>query len=350
MNAPATTHPETAASKYAPGVIKRPNRYFIDPRTIMIREGWNHRFDFGDIELLADQIEAEMKRDPASGGLIHDIHVRKLDAPVKPTSGTGPDWLFSVTDGERRTMAINVLLKRGVGFPEGVPVKIVAASADVVGLLVRSFVANQAKMLLPLEQAYAFDKMKKAGMTLKDIERETGMSDNTIVGALALLDSPDELKDAVKSGAVGGTMAKSIAVNARGDKELQKTLTAAAAAAGKDRKALAAVKTKVDDARRAKAAKKGLKLKMRALTDEQLSAIGAKMSEVLMGQMAALGLPADTVLTDWIAGADLEQRIGYTFGVLQGLKAAAGVPVAMVLAPVPAPAAKPRTSVLTAPV
>ncbi len=333
MNAATTPTAETVinAAKYGPGIVKRPNRYFIDPRALMIEPGWNHRFDMGDIEQLADQIAAELKRDPASGGLIHDLHVQKLDTPILGTGAGAPPIVFKVTDGERRTMAINVLIKRGETFPDGVPAKIVPANADKVQLLIRSFVANGNKALLPLEQAAAFKAMKDAGMTLADIERETGMSDNTIVGALALLDSPQELQDAVKNGAIGGSLAKSIAVNARGDKAKQKELAAEAVAAGKDKKKLAVVKTKVDDARRAKAARKGLKLKMRALTNEQLSVIGAKMSEVLMNQMAELGLPADAVLTDWLADADLDQRIGYTFGVLQGLKAAAGVPVALVL-------------------
>lgn len=302
------------------GVVKRTNQFFVDPRKVKRREGWNPRFDMGEIAHLAMSIRSLKARDPSTGGLLNDIRVKKLG-----------DGYFELVDGDRRMTAIEQLMKEGEDFSGGVPAKLEAKDAEDLELLIRMFTANTGKAFLPLEQAHAFQRMKEGGMTLKEIEIATGCSDNTIVGALALLTADDSVVDAVKNGAIRGGLAKSIAVNARGDKAKQKELVAEAVAAGKDKKKMAAVKTKVDDARRAKAAKKGLKLKMRALTDAQLSSIGSKMSDVLLGQMAELGLPADCDLVEWLKAADLDQRVGYTFGVLQGLKAAAGVTVPLVL-------------------
>lgn len=315
------------AAKNAPGIVKRPNAYFIDPKTISRGEGWNPRFDFGEIDRLADSIQYELKRDPASGGLINDIRVRRLE---KGDPRLAQGFAFELIDGDRRLTAVEKLLKKGVDFPEGIPAKIDGKDIDELERLIRMFTANTGKPFLPLEQAHAFKRMKDGGMTLKQIEKATGCSDNTIVGALALLDADGSLQDAVKSGEISGGLAKSIAVNARGDKAKQAELVKEAKEAGKDKAKKRAVLRKVDDARRSKAAKKGLKLKMRALSDDQLSSIGAKMAEVLAAQMDEVELPADANLEEWLKSAP-DLKVAFTFGALQALKAAAGVTVRLVL-------------------
>lgn len=314
--------PATSSIKDNPNVVRRTNQFFIDPKSIDRREGWNPRFDYGEIEELAESIRSMKFADPSSGGLLNDIRVKRK-----------ADGRFELVDGDRRMTAIESLLKKGETFPLGIPAKVEKADADDTELLIRMFTANTGKQFLPMEQAVAFKRMKDAGMTLKDIEQRTGASDNTIVGALALLDADDSLKNAVTTGKLKGTIAKSIAVNARGDKAKQAELTKEAVEAGKDKKKVAAVKSKIDDARRAKAAKTkpGLKLKMRALTNDQLKALGTKMGEHLATQLETLGMAFDSDLVQWLKDGDNELRLAYTFGVLQALKASAGVVVPLVL-------------------
>lgn len=306
-------------SKEGPGVIKRNNLYFIDPRTVDRREGWNPRFHFEDIDLLAASI--------VSQGMVNPIRVKRKD-----------NGRFELIDGDRRLTAVELALKNhaeskpnGSTFPEGIPAILVDKKQDDVTSLVQMFTANTGKPFLPLEEAAAFKRMKDAGMTLKEIEEKTGASDNRIVGALALLDAAPELQEAVKAGKIRKTVAHSIAVNVRGDAEKQKELTQELQAAGKDKKKKRAVLQKIDDARRAKAAKQIPKrvLKMRALTDEQLSELGAKLAKVFVTKLVDAGKKKDVTeeqLLDWIS-KDEKLTAAFTFGAMQALKAAAGAKI-----------------------
>lgn len=307
-------------SKNPVGVLKRTNQFFIDPRNIDRRQDWNPRFDFGEIDELAASIKSLKERDPSTGGLINDIRVKRQ-----------PNGRFELVDGDRRLTAIERLIKAGVEFEIGIPAKLEAKDAEDLELLVRMFTANDGKRFLPLEEAAAYQRMREAGLTIAAICEQVGRKQVHVVATLALLDAAPELQEAVKNGEVNSTLAKKIAVSARGDKVKQKELVADAKAAGKDKVKRRAVVVKVDDARRAKAKKKGRVLKMRALSDDQLSAIGVKMSEQLTDLMTLQGLEPDADLLHYMIDADLDQKIAFTFGVLQALKAAAGLEVDLTL-------------------
>lgn len=297
-----------APAKTIPGVLKRTNAFFLDPAAITRKLGFNPRFDFGEIAELAKSILAN--------GLLQPIRVRKMDVPGK----------FELIDGDRRFTAIELLGAKFLEkFPDGVHSIVVDKSLSEIDALLQMFESNSAKAFLPLEEAAAYKRMRDAGMTIKEIELRVGRSDNAIVGALALFDGDATLIEATRTGAISGGLAKSIAVNARGDKAKQQELVADAKAAGKDKVKRKAVKAKIEAARVVKAKKEGRKLKMRALTDEQLTAVGSKLSEHLFALMGQLGLDAESDLVSYIETGTLDQKVGFTFGVLQGLKAAAGV-------------------------
>lgn len=312
-NAPAAA--PAPAGKNPAGIVRRPPFNHADPRTITRRPGFNPRFDFGEIGQLAKSIRAN--------GVLMPLRVKRL---AEEAGGK----LFELVDGDRRLTAIESILAEGGDFPGGVPVIIVDKSQDDVTSLVQMFETNTGKQFLPLEKAAAFKRMRDAGLTIADIEGRTGCSDNDIVGSLALLEADDEVVAAVKSGKISGGVAKSIAVNARGDKRKQAELAKEAAAAGKDKGARRAVLKKIDDARREKAEKKGLKLKMRALSDAELAEMGAALAEALKSRLEAQGMDFDADLRGW-AAADPELSLAFTFGALEGLKAAAGVKVALTL-------------------
>lgn len=305
-----------ANARTAQGVVKQTSLNWIDPTAIRRKPGFNPRFEFGDIESLARSI--------AANGVLNPLRVRKADVGV-----------YELVDGDRRFTAIELLVANAAkgaapsnAFAHGVPCIVVDAKQDAVTDLVQMFEANTGKEFLPLEKAAAFKTMKDAGLTIAQIEAQTGCSDNDIVGCLALLDGDDELVAAARDGKISGGTAKAIAVNARGNKDLQRKLAQKAAAAGKDKKARAAVKKEIDDARRDKAAKRGQVLKMRALSDDELGALGLTASEALKLLLDELGMAYDTDLREWIRG-DNELRVAATFGFLEGLKAAAGVKTSM---------------------
>lgn len=306
---------KASGSNNPAGVLKRSSSYFIDPSMIDDDGDHNSRFDLGDIAELAAQIQAVLVADPASGGLLNDIRVKRKD-----------DGRFQIIDGRRRNAAIQSLVKKGVEFPVGIPAKIVAKNQERVTSIAQMFLANGGKQFLPLEEAAAFKSLKEEGLTLKEIAATVGRKHMHVSQMLALIDADESLKDAVASGKVGKQMAKDIASTTKGDKEKQKELTAKAVALGantKDKKKRRALVADIDAAKVKKAASKGKTLKMRALSDDQLSEIGAKMSKHLVVLMKEAGLEENADLRAWIA-TDEKRSVAFAFGALEALKAAAG--------------------------
>lgn len=307
--------PKAAPASNAPGIVKRTNAYYIDPRAISRQEGFNPRFEFGEIEELAKSIKAN--------GLLQPIRVKKTDVAGQ----------FVLIDGDRRFTAIELIMKKEPTYFDatGVHAIVVDKSQDDLTSLFQMFESNTGLAFKPLEEAAAYKRMRDAGLTIAQICQRVGRKQVHVVATLALLDADDEVKQAVKDGKVTGTTAKKIAVSARGDKAKQRKLVQTVVAAGKDKKARRAADDDIETARREKAKKAGRVLKMRALSDVQLSALGAKISEALVAKMTDLGLEAEADLEGWVAAGDSDLKTAYTFGILQGLKAAAGMAVNLVI-------------------
>ena len=320
--APATE----AKSKNAPGVLKRSNAYFIDPTKIMRKPGHNPRFDFGDIERLAHQIKVQKAID--GHGLLNDIRVKRI-APTILDDGKGPtgsqEFIFELVDGDRRLTAIELLIKKGEVFEMGVPAKLDDKDQTEVAGLVKMYIANEGKAFLPLEEAAAYKKFREAGMTIKQICEVTGRKQVHVTEVLNLIKADDSVLAAVADGSIGKTMAKKIAKVAKGDNAKQKELVASAKAIGKDSAKRRAVIKEVEKTRAAGAAKKGKVLKIRALSDGELSDIGAKIANTLLDRVVEAGLTPNADLREWV-GKDKELLLAYTFGALEALKVAAGAP------------------------
>lgn len=287
---------------------------FIDPKMIDVQEGWNARFDYGDIEELANSIRSQKRLD--GHGLINDIRVREK-----------ADGRYALVDGERRLHSVMYLMEQGEEFAFGIPAKVEAADAEDADLLIKMFTANMGKQFLPIEEAHYYKRLRDQGLTIAQIEEKTGRSDNSIVGALALLEADEDLVEAVTKGVIGGGMAKSIAVNVRGNKARQKELVAKAKAAKNDPHAMKAVKKEIDEERKAKFHKrtgKEAKGRFDRLGPQELADLGTQVGLLLKERMEAKGMPFDADLSAWVA-ADPELQLAATFGALQALKASAGL-------------------------
>jgi ParB family chromosome partitioning protein len=319
---PATQTQAAPATPYT-GIIKaRPSAYnLLDPKAIKRRVGFNPRFDFGEIEELAKSIRVQATEHAVPGGLLQPLRVKR--------SGDG----FELIDGDRRMTAIELLMALaakgspdGYSFHEGVPAFTVDKGQDDITSLIQMFESNTGKSFLPLEEAAAYKRMQEAGMTIEQIGKNVQRAHVHIVATLALLDADDSLKEAVKSKKIGGTMAKKIAVGARGDKAKQAELTKEAVEAGSDKKKKRVVLGKVEQVRAAKAAAKGKTIKMRALNDDQLSEMGEKLSKHLIAVMKEAKMSGEQDLAAWVGGED-SLVVAFTFGALQALKAAAGIKI-----------------------
>lgn len=312
----------------APGITKRNNAYFGDPKMICRRQGFNPRFDFGDIERLAGQIKTRKDKDPQTGGLKFPLSVKRL-AKDDPRRAQG--FEFELIDGDRRLTAIEMLSKKGEDFSTvGVPIIIVDKDQTELEDLDEMFIANEGKPFLPLEEAAAYQRMRDAGRTVKQICEAVGRKQMHVTAILALQNADESLKEAVREGRVSKDMAKNIATNARHDKAKQAALTKEAVEAGNDRAKRRVVARKVEEARQDKAESRGRAVpKMRSLSDEELSKLGESVSAGLMGLMQAAEIPLDADLSAWVH-KDPELAVAFAFGALQALKAAAGVKVKLV--------------------
>lgn len=300
-----------------PGIIKRTNEYWVDPASLVIEEGWNARFDMGDISDLANQIKAQKASD--GFGLINKLRVQRSSDPTK----------FIVRDGERRTRAIQMLLKQGETWEHGIPVYIEPKDADPVDLVVKMMGANEGKRFLPLEEAHGFKKLRDLGLTMEQICARTGRAHMHVRSSLALLDADESLQEAVKKGDITMTAAKEIATVAGGNKIRQRELTHKAAEA-KTPVQRRALKDELHKDRKVKAAKKGKVLKMRALSDEQLAELGAaalhelNLALVGAGQVRVATQGELETLHSSFKPADNGEIVAFHMGVLMALKAAAG--------------------------
>lgn len=311
----------------APGITKRNNAYFGDPKKICRRKDFNPRFDFGDLDRLAGQIKAKNTKDPQSGGLLFPLSVKRL-AKDDPRKAEG--FEFELIDGDRRLTAVESLMKKGESFAVGVPIIIVDKDQTDLEDLDHMFIANEGKAFLPLEEAAAYQRMKDAGRTIAQICTAVNRKQMHVTAILALQNADESLKEAVREGRVSKDMAKNIATNARHDKAKQAELTKEAVAAGSDKTKRRVVARKVEEARQDKAERRGRTVpKMRSLTDEELSKLGESVSANLVGLLQAAEIPADADLSEWVH-KDPELAAAFAFGALQALKAAAGVRVKLV--------------------
>lgn len=320
----STTHTVRALPA---GIVGKTTRYNIDPRKITFREGWNNRFDMGDIEALAAGIEATLARTP-DRPYATDMEVKRIPAN-DPRAQQG--FNFEVITGHRRKLATDILLKKGVVFPEGVNAHLVDAKESDLDSTVRLFTENNQKPLLPLEEAAAFKRLRDGGMTILQIAKAVGKADTHVIDTLALLEADESVQEAVRSGKVGATIAKVIATTARGDKQAQKEMIEEAKAAkGKDSAAKAArarLGKRIMDTKKAKAAKKGKVLKIKALDPVALSELGAKVAKMLEAKAKEAGWKDMTIEAMREAVAkDEKTAAAFTFGALQALLVAAGQP------------------------
>lgn len=316
----------------AAGVIKRTSAHFIDPHLIAIDPEWNIRFDLGDIDGLAASIKAQKERDPSSGGLLQPIGVIRMPQG-HPLSENGKK-LFLTRWGHRRTTAIYKLLKAGETFPEGIPAKIVDRGQDIQAATIEMFVENDHKPLLPMEEAAAYKRLRDGfpeqgikGMTPAQICKAVGRAMPHVTSMLDLLEAAPEVQEGVKSGELKKMDAKLISQIAKGDLETQKKLTDLAKKAAKgDKKARVELEKGLHAKKVSKAAAKGKTIKMRALSDVELSELGASVASRMAGLLTAANKPLTFDMSKWIKEDD-KLALAASYGALQALKAAAGMKI-----------------------
>jgi len=162
--------------------VGKTDLFKIDPRKIVIKQGWNPRKNF-DIE--------DLKASIKSNGFY-------LDKPLL-LNRRGTELIL--VDGERRLRATLALIDEGEPIVAVPAVLEVSQNAGV--LLARALAANQnSQPLEPLEEAQAFQRLTGYGWTVASIAAQMGKSASYVYGRLKLLEAADEVLEAAKDGSI----------------------------------------------------------------------------------------------------------------------------------------------------
>ena len=169
--------------------------YKIDPRNIVVEDGFNSREDFGDIDTLAKQIE--------ENGILNPISV----VPFKDESGNEK---YRLIDGERRYRAVMSLLYRGVSV-DRIPALFQPKSADQKALLVQQIIRNEGKGFNEMELAIAYKKLLDEGMTKEEIaEKIAGGKHSKVNYCLGHLNRDERIQKLIADGKVSGVLVRQI--------------------------------------------------------------------------------------------------------------------------------------------
>ena len=174
--------------------------------SIDVKNNFNARQDFGDLEELANQIH--------ENGLLEPISV------VPYISKDGTERYFLV-NGERRYRAMNLLEERGEGLDE-VPARMIEVSDDTVdegtlsdeereerakaveaNMYVQQYIRNASKQFTDYETALLFKKLYDAGKSKQEIAKLLGKNPGVVTYYLDIFNWDQRVQDMIAAGEIG---------------------------------------------------------------------------------------------------------------------------------------------------
>lgn len=284
------------ATQLASGIVKKSSSYFADPAQLVEREGFNPRFDMGDLD--------ELKASIIENGVMQPLRVRRNE-----------DGKLEVIDGHRRMTSIKQLLAEGFDFADGVPI-ILDKPTEVEAITIM-LTANSGKPFLPLEEAAAYKRMVDSGLTIAEVAKKLGRSEVHVKDRISLLSAAPEVKKALEDGKIGSTLAENIVNSSGGDEQKQKELVEKATESKEGKKE---VQQKVEGRKREPKSKP---TESPVLPQEKLEAELKDYLEKLRQAAEAEGMdPEKAANAEWLG---INGRMAaFNAGVVEGLMIALG--------------------------
>lgn len=183
----------------------RSDLFKMDPRKIVIREGWNSR-DFSD--------PANIEHVNMLAASIREVGVRE------PLTGHMEDGKFIVTNGESRLRAVLKLLDEGVDI-KTVPVQSEPRHASEIEMIASQFIRNSGKPFTPMENARLFSRLLDLGSTPGDIARMTGLTPERVAQIAKLNAVSESVKAHVQAGEITPTLVQRIQAKAASAAEVE---------------------------------------------------------------------------------------------------------------------------------
>ena len=174
---------------------KRTDIFSIDPRNIIVPQGFNSRVNFGNIEELAEQIK--------TAGMLNPITVQA----VKMEDGTEK---YNLVDGERRYRAIMLLIDKGEKIKgkeiDYISAIKVPATLSKTELYVQQAMRNEGKNFNEYEWAILASKLRdECGIdNMSEIARMLGKNNGQVVYWFQILELPEKYQALVRDGKLCG--------------------------------------------------------------------------------------------------------------------------------------------------
>lgn len=167
---------------------KKKDILLIDPRILKIEEGFNTRFDYGDIESLKNSIIE-------NGVLI-------------PLTGYKEDDKYVIIAGHRRHMAINMAIEEGVDIAR-VPF-ISCRKPTMEDRLFETLLSNDGKEMTLLELGETYKRLLKYGLTIVEIAKRIGKTYKHVSDMINVASSGKDIKTLVSDGNISATLVAEI--------------------------------------------------------------------------------------------------------------------------------------------
>lgn len=200
---------------------KRTDVMLVDPRNVVVEEGFNVRKDLGDIE-----------------GLAHSVVTDGVIVPIEGYKVRGEDK-YVLTDGHRRLAAVKLAFKfheEGKAGFENInkirTIRLLPSSASTEDrLYIMAITGEKKKDLTELERAdmysrlleFAVAKGKKKGEAVKEICTRLSISQATFYNTVKLNELPEEIKESIAKNEISGSTVLTI-VRDEKDPEVQKKM------------------------------------------------------------------------------------------------------------------------------
>ena len=185
---------------------KRTDIYQIDPRNIVVVEGFNARKNF-DLDELKEQIR--------KAGVLNPITV----IPFKDKE-TGAEK-YRLVDGERRYRAVMALLAEGEDIKR-IKAMYLPKGTKEEDLLIQQLLKNTGKQFSEIEMAKLFNRFKEQwGYTQTEIADKFCKKASFVSRCMALLDLPAEIIEMMERGEISADTARQIASRHKDDVDAQ---------------------------------------------------------------------------------------------------------------------------------
>lgn len=185
---------------------KRTDIYQIDPRNIVVVEGFNARKNF-DLDELKEQIRKV--------GVLNPITV----IPFKDKE-TGTEK-YRLVDGERRYRAVMALLAEGEDIKR-IKAMYLPKGTKEEDLLIQQLLKNTGKQFSEIEMAKLFNRFKEQwGYTQTEIADKFCKKASFVSRCMALLDLPAEIIEMMERGEISADTARQIANRHKDDVDAQ---------------------------------------------------------------------------------------------------------------------------------